>query len=89
MTYIIIIGVFQALLTLLLIYISKRKRPAQLLMAGLMVIIFAHLSIKFIIYGVAGSATLQKSFNTFIDLAYGPMFWMIARKIKDDSFSPL
>lgn len=89
MTYIIIIGVFQALLTLLLIYISKRKRPAQLLMGGLMIIIFAHLSIKFIIYGIGGSAVLQKSFNTFIDLAYGPMFWMIARKIKDDSFSPL
>lgn len=89
MTYVIIIGVFQALFGISLVFFSGKKRPLHSLIIGFLSLVFAHLFIKFVIYTVLGNYTLQKGFNTFIDLAYGPMLWIIAKKLQDDSLKPL
>lgn len=51
--------------------------------------LFTHLSIKFVIYAVLDNEALKISFNTFIDLAYGPLLWMYAKKISNDKFQPM
>ncbi|NII28811.1 AraC family transcriptional regulator [Pseudoflavitalea sp. X16] len=89
MEYIIILGAFQALLALCLFIASRRRKPADSLLTWMLICIFTHLSIKFIIYAASGSILLKTAFNTFIDLAYGPLLWMYARKVKNDHYRPL
>ncbi|MFM2326918.1 MAG: hypothetical protein RIR31_1120 [Bacteroidota bacterium] len=87
MIYIIIIGVFQSLLLILLMLSNKNKKSVHFLITGLLLFVFVHLGIKFIIYSNINTGIFKKGFTTFIDLAYGPLIWMIARKIKDDKYS--
>jgi len=86
MDYVIIIGVFQALLALSLFVVYKRRRPAEKVLTLLLICIFTHLSLKFVIYALSEVAEFKSGFNTFIDLAYGPLLWMYASKIKDHKF---
>jgi AraC-like DNA-binding protein len=88
MNYVIAIGLFQALLTMMLLQIGKKRRPAGSLILGLLTCVFTHLALKFFIYAVTDYTVLKKEFNTFIGLAYGPVLWMIARKIRDDHYVP-
>ena len=89
MEYIIILGAFQALITLCLFFVNRQRKPADNLLTWILICIFTHLSIKFVIYAVSGNIALQNAFNTFIDLAYGPLLWMYARKVKNDRYRPL
>lgn len=89
MEYIIILGAFQALLALCLFMANRQRKPADNLLTWILICLFTHLSIKFIIYAVSGNAQLKIAFNTFIDLAYGPLLWMYARKVKNDHYRPL
>lgn len=89
MEYIIILGAFQALLALCLFIASRRRKPADNLLTWILICIFTLLSIKFIIYAVSGNPLLKTAFNTFIDLAYGPLLWMYSRKVKNDHYRPL
>jgi AraC-like DNA-binding protein len=89
MQYIIILGAFQALVTLCLFFVNRQRKPADNLLTCILICIFTHLSIKFVIYAVSGNIALQNAFNTFIDLAYGPLLWMYARKVKNDRYRPL
>jgi hypothetical protein len=75
MEYIIALGAFQALVALSLFIGNRQKKPADNLLNWLLICIFSHLSIKFVIYAVADNAALQNAFNTFIGLAYGPLLW--------------
>lgn len=89
MEYIIIIGAFQALLALCLFVVNRQKKPADNLLTWILICLFAHLSIKFIIYAAPGNAQLKMGFNTFIDLGYGPLLWMYARKVQHDRYRPV
>lgn len=88
MEYIILLGAFQALLALCLFVVSRQRKPADSILTWILVCLFTHLSIKFIIYAISGNAHFKVAFNTFIDLAYGPLLWMYARKVKDDHYRP-
>lgn len=89
MKYIIILGAFQALLALCLFIANRQKKPADHILTWILICLFTHLSIKFIIYAISGNAHLKTAFNTFIDLAYGPLLWMYARKVKNDRYRPV
>lgn len=87
MIYIIAIGTFQSLLLLLLMYNSKHRKPFDVLIKLLLLFVFFHLGTKFIIYAIP-TGLFQKGFVTFIDLAYGPLLWMITQKLKHDTYRP-
>lgn len=89
MEYIIIIGAFQALLAFSLFIANRKRKPADNLLTWFLIAIFTHLSIKFIIYAASGNMVLKTAFNTFIDLAYGPLLWMYAQKVRNDRYRPL
>lgn len=89
MEYIIIIGAFQALLALCLFVANRQKKPADNLLTWILICLFTHLSIKFIIYAASGNTLLKMGFNTFIDLGYGPLLWMYARKVQHDRYRPV
>jgi AraC-like DNA-binding protein len=88
MEYIILLGAFQALLALCLFVVSRQRKPADSILTWILICLFTHLSIKFIIYAISDNPHLKVAFNTFIDLAYGPLLWMYARKVKDDRYRP-
>ncbi len=87
MIYIIAIGSFQSLLLLLLMYNNKHKKPFDFFVKLLLLFVFVHLGIKFVIYAMP-TGLFQKGFVTFIDLAYGPLLWMISLKLKNDAYRP-
>ena len=87
MKYIILLGAFQSAVALGLFLQARHKKPADSILNWMLLCLVTHLSIKFVIYGLLRNVTLQTAFNTFTDLAYGPLFWMYARKIKDDKFN--
>jgi AraC-like DNA-binding protein len=89
MEYIIALGAFQALIALSLFIGNRQRKPADHLLHWLLICIFSHLSIKFIIFAVWENVALQNAFNTFIGLAYGPLLWMYANKVLNDRYRPL
>lgn len=88
MQYLLIIGAFQALIALGMLAAGHKRRPADSLLGWMLACMCAHLSIKFVIYGFSGSMELKAGFNTFIDLAYGPLLWMYAQKVHNDKYVP-
>ncbi|HEY1202901.1 MAG TPA: helix-turn-helix transcriptional regulator [Niastella sp.] len=88
MEYIIALGAFQALIALSLFIGNRKRKPADNLLNWLLICLFSHLTIKFIIYAVSGNAAIQNAFNTFIDLAYGPLLWMYTNKVLNDRYKP-
>jgi AraC-like DNA-binding protein len=83
MKYVILLGAFQAFLALSLFLWGNKKRTSDNLLIWLVVSIFTHLSIKFVIYAISANQTIQAGFHTFIDLAYGPLLWMFAKEIQN------
>jgi AraC-like DNA-binding protein len=86
MNYVIIIGIIQSLLALMFLKISTRRRPVYYFLFWLLACICVHLCIKLVIYTWPEGVAVRKAFNTFLDLAYGPLLWMIARKVQDDRY---
>lgn len=89
MTYIIILGLFQAILALVLLstYNTKERQPAYTLLKGLLVCLMVHLAIKFSIYVLQSNENIKSGFNTFLDLAYGPLLWLYCQKIQNNNIS--
>jgi|GEM_PF-3820007 len=71
-----------------LLKISREHRPFHQLISCLLSLTVLHLSIKFLIFTLPDIAPLKYRFNTFLDLAYPPLIWMIAKKIRDDRYVP-
>jgi AraC-like DNA-binding protein len=88
MNYIIILGAFQALVALGLLMVHRQKRPADHLLTWMLLCIFTHLCIKFAIYGFPGYLSIKAGFNTFLDLAYGPILWMYTCKLHNSKYHP-
>ncbi|BAV05651.1 AraC-type DNA-binding protein [Filimonas lacunae] len=89
MNYIIIIGAFQSLVALWLFVAHRQKRPADTLLNWILLCIFTHLCIKFTIFAADGHHDIKTAFNTFIDLAYGPLLWMYTSKISNSRYQPM
>lgn len=88
MKYIIAIGVFQALFSIVLLYSNKLRKKADTLLMLLLFCIAAHLGIKFFIYNFIEDAEVRLQMNTFIGLAYGPLLYLYAKKQADPEFIP-
>ncbi|WP_315823783.1 hypothetical protein [Paraflavitalea speifideaquila] len=67
----------------------QAKKPADNLLTWILICLFTHLSIKFFIYAASGNTLLKTGFNTFIDLGYGPLLWMYARRVQYDQYRPV
>lgn len=89
MNYIIIIGAFQSLVALTLYAAHRRKRPAEAILNLLLICICIHLCIKFIIYTVPEQQGIKVAFNTFTDVAYGPLLWIYTCKVANHRYNPL
>lgn len=85
MNYIILLGAFQSIAAFGLFAWSNRKKYTDHILSWLLAAIFTHLSIKFVIYAVLNNKLIQSGFNTFIDLAYGPLIWLFVKNIYDGS----
>jgi len=85
MQYIIVIGVFQALVALWLLLVRDRKVPSNYLFVFLLSAIAVHLIIKFIIFSYVPDQSIRLQMNTFISVCYGPIIYLYAlRKTKKD-----
>lgn len=89
MTYIIAIGMFQAMIALALLLTNKLKCKADSLLMLLLVCIGTHLAIKFAIFNLVQDDSVRYQMNTFIGFCYGPIVLLYARKIRDEDFVPI
>lgn len=89
MNYIIIIGAFQSLVALTMYAAHRRRRPAEGILNLLLVCICIHLCIKFIIYAVSETDGIKVAFNSFTDVAYGPLLWIYTNKVANRRYNPL
>jgi AraC-like DNA-binding protein len=89
MNYIIAIGVFQALVAIVLLCAKDQRNKADSLLVLLILCIGSHLAIKFCIYTFTIDAAARTQLNTFIGFSYGPLLYLYARKKKDDDFIPI
>lgn len=87
MTYIIIIGIYQALCGLFFLLQLKKNKKSDSLLTYLIACIFIHLSIKLFLYNVLTTKTNNYDFVTFVDLAYCPLLYLYALKVRDDNYT--
>lgn len=83
MNYIILLGAFQSIAAFGLFAWNNNKKHTDHILSWLLAAIFTHLSIKFMIYAVLNNKLMQSGFNTFIDLAYGPLIWLFVKNIHE------
>lgn len=88
MIYVIAIGAFQALTAVALLWGSKLRSKADLLLILLLCSIAAHLAIKFFIYSFVEDDQVRMQMNTFIGFCYGPLLYLYARRQQDAAFIP-
>lgn len=88
MQYIIAIGIFQALVAIVLLWQNKLRSNADSLLILLVACIGTHLAIKFVIYSFVQDVHVRYQMNTFIALCYGPLLYLYALKVRDPAFIP-
>ena len=80
MKYIIAIGIFQALLAVVLLLRSRYRKNADDLLISLVVCIGLHLSIKFFIFTFVEDQQVLTMMNTFIGFCYIPLLYLYTLK---------
>lgn len=75
MNYIILLGAFQALLTLGLLFFLNGKKSPNTITNWLLLCILLHLSNNFILITVFPNAKIHKQYFTFITLLYPALIW--------------
>lgn len=80
MKYIIAIGIFQALLAIILLLRSRYRNNADDLLISLVVCIGLHLSIKFYIFNFVKDQQVLTMLNTFIGFSYIPLLYLYTVK---------
>ncbi|RKR05678.1 AraC-like DNA-binding protein [Flavobacterium sp. 90] len=80
MKYIIAIGIFQALLAVVLLLRSRLRKNADDLLISLVVCIGLHLSIKFFIFTFVEDQQVLNMLNTFIGFCYIPLLYLYTLK---------
>ncbi|TDW49180.1 AraC-like DNA-binding protein [Flavobacterium sp. 270] len=88
MKYIIAIGIFQALLAVVLLLRSRYRTNADDLLISLVVCIGLHLSIKFYIFSFIKDQEVLNMLNTFIGFSYIPLLYLYMRKTINPEFVP-
>lgn len=80
MKYIIAIGIFQALLAVILLLRSRYRKNADDLLISLVICIGLHLSIKFFIFTFVEDQQVLTMMNTFIGFCYIPLLYLYTLK---------
>lgn len=80
MKYIIAIGIFQALLAVILLLRSRYRKNADDLLISLVICIGLHLSIKFFIFTFVEDQQVLNMLNTFIGFCYIPLLYLYTLK---------
>jgi AraC-like DNA-binding protein len=88
MKYVIAIGIFQALVAMLLLLKSKLRSGADEILIFLVACIATHLLIKFVIFNFVGDVHVRLQMNTFLGFCYGPLLYLYTKKVKDPLFIP-
>lgn len=88
MKYIIAIGIFQALVAIMLLIKSKLRSGADGLLILLVTCIATHLLIKFFIFNFTSDIHIRLQMNTFLGFCYGPLLYLYAKKLKEPAFIP-
>lgn len=78
MNYIIVLGLFQAILTALFLYSTKLRKSTDTFLFVLVLCIGVHLAIKFVIYHFVDEPNVRKAMNTFIGFFYTPIIYFLA-----------
>lgn len=88
MKYIIAIGIFQALLAVVLLLRSRLRNNADDLLISIVVCIGLHLSIKFYIFTFIKDQEVLNMLNTFIGFSYIPLLYLYMKKTIHREFVP-
>jgi len=88
MKYIIAIGIFQALVAIMLLFKNKLKNGADGILILLVACIATHLLIKFFIFNFIGDEHVRLQMNTFLGFCYGPLLYLYSKKLEDPKFIP-
>jgi AraC-like DNA-binding protein len=88
MKYVIAIGIFQALVAIILLFKSKQRSGADEILIFLVACIATHLLIKFVIFNFVGDVHVRLQMNTFLGFCYGPLLYLYTKKIKNPQFIP-
>ncbi|CAM3618267.1 AraC family transcriptional regulator [Elizabethkingia occulta] len=85
MQYIVIIGAFQALISLWFLRARENKAISNNLFIILLSAIAVHLIIKFIIFKFIPDESIKQQMNTFISACYGPLVYLytLTKSAKD------
>lgn len=76
MQYIVIIGAFQALISLWFLRAGEKKAISSHLFIILLSAIAVHLIIKFVIFKFIPDESIKQQMNTFISACYGPLVYL-------------
>ncbi|MEN2399104.1 helix-turn-helix domain-containing protein [Flavobacterium sp. MC2016-06] len=88
MKYIIVIGIFQALLAAALLLRNKYRTNADDLLISLVICIGVHLSIKFFIFTFVQDREVLKNMITCVGFCYIPLLYLYALKTIYPKFVP-
>jgi len=88
LNYVIAIGIFQALLAIILLFRKALRSKADALLLFLLLSMCTHLCIKFFIYNWVNDGHVRVQMNTFIGFCYTPLLYLYARKQEDERFIP-
>ncbi|MCL1677998.1 helix-turn-helix domain-containing protein [Elizabethkingia miricola] len=85
MQYIVIIGAFQALISLWFLRAREKKAISNSLFIILLSAIAVHLIIKFVIFKFIPDESIKQQMNTFISACYGPLVYLytLTKSTKD------
>jgi AraC-like DNA-binding protein len=82
--YFFFLGLFQSLLTAVVLARKANKRPADLFLLLLVICIALHFLASFLLYELASNPYFKKGFMNFTLLTYGPLMLIFARKSKSE-----
>ncbi|MCO6147081.1 AraC family transcriptional regulator [Flavobacterium sp. NRK1] len=88
MNYILFAGLLQTGLTILFIAFGKQKEKADYLLLLFLACIGLHLATKFYIFTNVANIAITLRMHTCIQLAYGPLLYLYARKKNNLNFLP-
>ncbi|MFT3827462.1 MAG: helix-turn-helix domain-containing protein [Chitinophagaceae bacterium] len=88
MKYVIAVGIFQAVMAMVLLQQNKLRHKADSLLILLLACIGTHLTIKFYIFNFVTDDHVRLQMNTFIGFCYAPLAYLYALKVEQPSFIP-
>lgn len=87
MQYIVLIGAFQALVSIWLLSVKEKKGISNYFFKFLLSAIAVHLIIKFFIFTFIPDQSIRQQMNTFISVCYGPLIYLYTLSKTKSNFS--